>query len=175
MDPINVISFSLAPFNTARDICNIFKKHKIMSYMYYFSTSFGETIKVGLSNDNEWKSRIQGGTNTWGNRVYKQSLGLNGWTNRFYNGDTSAIEFNDLMSKYYSTLTKNDIIVTVHDMGTKEFLNLCQKEQTLVLEMKENDYLKMYKTKNGQLPVGNVESLKKRGHMKSYLNLFETP
>ncbi len=174
MNPINVISLSLAPLTVARDICNIFKKNKIKAYTYHFSTSLGEIIKFGLSNDNEWKPRIQGGTGTWGNRVYKQSLGLNGWKNRLYNGDSSSIEFNQLMSKYYSTLTKNDIIITIYDMGSEEFLNLCPQEQRLLLELKESDYLKMYKTKYGQLPVGNIESLKIRGHLKSYLNLFST-
>jgi hypothetical protein len=173
MEPINIISFSLQPLSVAREICDIFQNYNIKSYTYHFSTVLGDTIKWGMSNDNEWKSRSKGGTNTWGNRVYKQALGLKGWKNRHYNGDSSAIEFSELMKKHYSTLTKNDIMLTVYDMGSEDFLKLPNLDQRLVLESKESDFLKMYKQRHGQLPLGNVESLKKRGHIKSYLELFE--
>jgi hypothetical protein len=173
MEPINIISFSLQPLNVAREICDIFEKNQIKAYTYHFSTNTAETIKWGLSNDNEWKTRSDGGTKTWGNRVYKQALGLKGWPNRNYNGDSSAIEFSNLMEDYYSSLTKNDIVLTVYDMGSTEFMKLPTTEQRLILELKESEFLKMYKERHGQLPYGNVECIKKRGHLKTYIGLFE--
>lgn len=173
MDPINILSFSLQPLTFAKDICKIFYKNKVKSYTYHFSTSTGETIKWGFSNDNEWKSRSSGGTNTWGNRVYKQSLGLKGWPNRNYNGDSSAIEFAKLMQDYYSSLTKDDIVLTVYDFGSNKFNSLNKTDQRLVLESKEAEFLKMYKLKHGVLPVGNIELLKNRGHIENFLNLIE--
>lgn len=166
MKPYSIFSFGLSNYKRARDVCDIFKQNDTHAYSYMICTSTGETIKHGLSNDNEYRY------GTWGNRVYKQILGAPGWSQRHYNGDTSAIEFAELMQEYYSHLDKNDLTVTVWDYGSPEFLAFSKKTQTLVLESLEAEFLKIYHKKHGKLPVGNVQALRNRSHMKTYLEHF---
>lgn len=166
MKPYSIFSFSLYNHNRARDICDIFKQYGTHAYSYMICTSTGETIKHGLSNDNEYKN------GTWGNRIYKQLLGAPGWDYRPYNGDTSAIEFSELMQEHYPALDKNDLSVTVWDFGSTDFLKKSKRTQDLLLEMVEQDFLTIYKEKHGKLPVGNIQAQRNRSHMKTYNNLI---
>tara|TARA_Y100000389_G_C17454096_1_gene516849 strand:+ start:1276 stop:1791 length:516 start_codon:yes stop_codon:yes gene_type:complete len=167
MNHIDQFSFGLAGFNRAIDITHNFKAKNITHYVYMFSTTFGETIKYGISSDREWRY------GTFGNRIYKQALGAPGWPNRNCNGDSSAKEFANLLEIHFPNITKNDIIVSIFDVATPQFLKNDATTRKLILESEELDLLQKYEKKYKSLPPGNIQSLRNRGHMKSYSSLFE--
>lgn len=162
----NIYSMSLKDFSTAREICERVKTEQTTAFNYCISTTY-EVIKYGLSNDKEWKS------GTWGNRVYKQALGLPGWSNRNYNGDTSSKEMEELCNQFYPNVTKDDVIITIYDLGTPELLAFDEKTILTVLENFEDQLVDMHVNKYGHAPYGNIQKTRKRGHMQNFLNMFE--
>lgn len=167
----NIYSISLKDCLTAREICERFKMEQTKAYAYSFSTSY-EVLKYGLSNDKEW-ARSDRTNGTWGNRIYKQALGFPGWSNRNINGDTSSKEIEDLCKQHYSNLTKEDVIITVYDLGTPELLAFDDKTILTVLENFENQLVNMHVNKYGYPPHGNVQKTRNRGHVQNFIKMFE--
>ena len=164
--PKNIIHFQLKDLDTSIAISRIFSKYNIKYYVYTFSTKDG-VIKHGLSADNEWKR------GTWGNRVYKQTLGIPGWNNRPdpTKMDTSAQEMYETVCNHFPNITKDDVIITVYDFTCDLTENNEFHRQTQLMNA-EGFLVDMHETNFGCMPPGNIKSVQQRPHYHAYTNLF---
>jgi hypothetical protein len=144
MKQFTIILYGL---NSPREICYIMEKRNVKYYTYTFHTN--ETvIKEGKAADNEWV------TGTWGNRIYRQAGGINGWgSNRLH--DTSALKMTSLMAENFPLLNRNDVAITVYDY-TDELKDCDHIEIERFLLNEENKKVKEHVDKFGYPPKLNI-------------------
>lgn len=153
----------LASLATPREICYIMEKRNVKYYTYTFHTN--ETvIKEGKAADNEWMA------GTWGNRIYRQAGGIDGWGSNRLN-DTSALKMRSLMREHFSNLDRYKIAITVYDY-TEELKDCDDFEVDRFLLNEEDKKVKEHIKKFGIAPKLNIAPTKSRPKPMFY-EMFE--
>lgn len=155
-------TLTLANLKNPRDICSILEKKKVKYFTYTFQTN-DDVIKHGKGADNEWMY------GTWGNRIYRQIGGLNGWPTQL--NDTSAKKMRQQMKKHFPNVTRMDVTVTVYDY-TEDLEGEDDKEIDRVLLNEEDAMVKKHVITYGVPPKLNIQKTKPR-HKPCFNKLFE--
>jgi hypothetical protein len=145
-------TLTLANLNHPRDICYIMEQRQVKYFTYTFQSNEG-VIKHGKAADNEWMY------GTWGNRLYRQVGGLNGWSIPL--NDTSAKKMRDQMNIHFPSLTRMDVTVTVYDY-TEELEGEDEKEIDRVLLNEEDAMVKKHISQYGAPPKLNIQKTRTR-------------
>lgn len=140
-------TLTLANLKSPRDICYIMEKKGVKYFTYTFQSN-DSVIKHGKAADNEWMY------GTWGNRLYRQVGGLDGWNCPL--NDTSAKKMREQMNKHFPGLTRMDVTVTVYDY-TEELEDEDEKEIDRVLLNEEDAMVKKHIATYGAPPKLNVQ------------------
>ena len=141
-------TLTLANLKYPRDICYIMEKKGTKYFTYTFQSN-DDVIKHGKAADNEWMY------GTWGNRLYRQVGGLDGWGNYELN-DTSAKKMREMMNKYFPELSKNDITITIYDF-TEDLEGEEEEEINRVLLNEEDAMVKKHVAQYGFPPKLNIQ------------------
>lgn len=141
-------TITLSTLKNPRDICYLIEKRKSKYFNYTFECN-SEIIKHGKASDNEWMC------GTWGNRLYRQAGGIQGW--RTCLNDTSAKKMRIMMEKHFPKLTKNDITITVYDY-TDELTGKTANEISKFLLNEEHKLVKLHVQNYGVPPKLNIQA-----------------
>jgi hypothetical protein len=150
---MKTFTITLANLTSPREICPLLEARKCKYYNYTFQSNFG-VIKFGKAADNEWMA------GTWGNRLYRQAGGINGWGSYALH-DTSANKMREQMNIHFPTLTRNDVTITVYDY-TDELVGLDEKEIDRRLLNEEHELIKKHVEDYGDTPKLNIQCTKIR-------------
>jgi hypothetical protein len=161
----------LAQLNDFLDITNIMKKLKIVNYVYTFVHQ-QEIIKHGISADNSL---------TWGERIYRQSGHLEGWSRKLAPG-SSGKDMQEISNDYYikhgSFLNRMNMIITVIDLTAVQ--SPVASDPAYPCKKMESDLIKEHIESTGAAPIGNKRTEQQRRAKGivtdvTFRHLFEEP
>ena len=159
---MKTFTIQLSKLKTPRDICRIMEKKGTKHYTYTFQTPT-EIIKEGKAADNEWMS------GTWGNRLYRQSGGVAGWSSSEL-FDSSALKMRYLMEKFFPSVSKDEVLITVRD-HTQDLIGEDEVTIKQVLLNEEDKRVQAHIRKYGVPPKLNIQKTKSKP--RPIVNLFE--
>jgi hypothetical protein len=151
----------------ACEIKSIMKNCGVKYYCYIFMCN-DETMKIGMSADNDW---LRG---SYGERIYRQAFHIPGWPSR---PAKSTPGFKDMqkMLPHFPSINKNDVKIIVFDMTGYPFES--SYNPSLEVNDLERQLMDGYENQYGFLPVGNIidERERRKGRVtdKLFGSLFD--
>ena len=151
--PKQVIKIDLGKCKDWTVVAKVMKAYGIKKYTYTFGCTNG-VLKHGLSADTN--SQI-------GDRIYRQSGHLEGWSGRLTSdsGSDMRIIADEYRAKYNKTLDRKDVWIQVYDLtdSPDPELEIEQHEDHLIQES--------IKASNGSAPIGNKDHKTKKRSVKA--------
>jgi len=161
----------LSKLNDFVEITDIMKTLKITNYVYTFIHS-QQVIKHGISADNSL---------TWGERIYRQSGHLEGWSRKLAPG-SSGSDMQDISNDHYvrygSYLDRMNMIITVIDLTAIQSPVIA--DPAYPCKQLESQLIKEHIESTGAAPIGNKRTEQKRQAKgivtdATFRHLFEEP
>jgi len=169
LNKVPTFTIDCSKLKNACEIKGIMKNIGVKYYCYFLIYK-SETMKIGMSADNDW---LKG---SYGERIYRQAFHIPGWPTRPSNTTPGFKDVQKLM-EFWPTVHKNDVLIKVFDMTGYPFQ--CEYNPSLEVSDLEKDLLDLYESQNGGLPLGNIRDerkLPKKGRVTDQIfkALFET-
>ena len=161
----------LSTLNDFLEITDIMKTLKITNYVYTFIYQ-QQIIKHGISADKSL---------TWGERIYRQSGHLEGWSRKLAPG-SSGSDMQDISNDYYakngSFLDRKNMIITVIDLTAIQ--SPVASDPAYPCKKLESQMIKEHIDTHGSAPIGNKRTEQKREAKgivtdAKFAELFEAP
>ncbi len=168
VNQIPTFAIDCSKLKNACEIKSIMKRFGVKYYCYMMMYQ-KDTMKIGMSADNDW---LRG---SYGERIYRQAFHVPGWPTRPSKTTPGFKDVQKLM-EFWPTVNKNDVIIKVFDMTNYPFQ--CEYNPSLEVGDLEKDLLDLYEHEHGCLPAGNIRDERKspqKGRVTSQMfdTLFE--